>query len=154
MISYYLDVWKSFVASGLLGHELVHALVLIPSMFFVWKRTKSSKLIVLVFAVGLLMDVDHFFDYWIYKGSISFNLVNFFRLDYFRSNGFGLVLFHGWEYVVICYFIFRKKGWKSLSVVFLLGMLPHLIWDSYSIRSFLFYSILYRVFTGFSLPNL
>lgn len=153
MISYYLSVWNSFVASGLLMHEFGHFLILIPSMLFLWKKTRSVKLVSIVFIVGFFMDIDHFLDYWIYKDFVDFNLISFFKLDYFRSNGFGLVIFHGWEYILISYLLFRRKGWNVFGV-FWLAMLPHLAWDSISIRNFAFYSFLYRIITGFSLPNL
>lgn len=147
------SIYNSFYLayhSGLLWHEIVHALFALPFCLILWNKTKSWKHAIIPLIVAYLMDFDHLFDYWGYYG-FGFDLVRFFKMDYFHGPGRALVPFHAYEWVLILALLSIKLGWKSYITAIVLGLIAHLIWDTISVGNILFYSILYRYSVGFRL---
>lgn len=149
-MSSFVSAFQYAFASGLLINELGHALVALPAVFILWKKTHSVKHSLLPFFVAYILDIDHLIDYWGYYG-FGFDPLKFVMLNYFKGPGRGLVIFHAWEWVIILAYISYKRGWKSFITAFTLGLLMHIIWDSITVGSVLFYSIIYKYHTGFKL---
>jgi membrane-bound metal-dependent hydrolase YbcI (DUF457 family) len=131
-----------------LVHEIIHFIALIPAALLIWYKTKSVKSLIVLFAAGILIDIDHLIDYFAYYG-MQINALDFISADYFKYSGLAIVPFHGWEWVIITLLLAYKRGWKSVFTPIALGLLTHLIVDSINIHSFLFYSFLYRMSRGF-----
>ena len=139
----------------LLLDELVHlALALGVGLIFYW-RYRRWELILSALFVGVLIDVDHLIDYFLYFGA-RINLSNFFNVkSYMEASGKIYVFFHAWEWVIFLWFggrwLGKKKRIKGLEWVLSLAYLVHLVWDCCSCschpRSYL---ITYRALNGFS----
>jgi len=149
-----LDLQSALVAminSGLLVDEIIHGLVAIPFSLFLYSKTKSVKLSLIVVLLVYAIDVDHLVDYWSYYG-FKFSFVEFVSLKYFVLKGTAYVPFHAWEWLLILIYFVRKYGWKTYYASFALGLLAHLIWDVKTVGDPVFYSITYRILTRFIIP--
>lgn len=120
-------------------HEFTHfVLSIFAGSLVVWKL-KRWQYIIPALLIGMLVDVDHFLDYFLYKKSLSFDLSEFLVGEYFEKVGRIILLFHGYEYVIILFalslFIWhKKKQAKVVGVIFALtlSLLFHLLFDTYS----------------------
>jgi hypothetical protein len=131
--------------------EVLHGLVALPFAVYLWKKTKSAKLITILFAVTYLIDLDHLVDYFLYYG-FEMKLENFFNASYFEATRLAIVPLHAWEYLLPLTYLARKKGIKSYYGPILLGAIPHLIMDTITVKNLAFYSIIYRLALGFRFP--
>ena len=144
-----------FIPKNLLLHEVIHLFATLPFLFIVWKKTKSIKLIILTIFITIIIDIDHILDYFLYY-CFSLDFIKFLKADYFSQSGHAYVLFHGWEWLALLVIINMKsmvnikKKWKTFWFILLFAYTPHLILDSLNVGSFLFYSILYRLFHSFT----
>jgi hypothetical protein len=96
-----------------------------------------------VIAGGILIDIDHFIDYFLYAG-LKFNLKKFALIDFLKS-GRIYIFFHSWELIVLIYLGGFLLGWGKYSLALSLGMLGHLLVDSIFQKAFLPYSLIYRI---------
>jgi hypothetical protein len=137
----------------------IHIFVSIFVGIFVWNiygNKKKSNLYLSLFlsqVAGLLIDVDHFIDYFFYFG-FSFDYDKFISGQSFIQSGKNYVFFHGWEYVflfAVWAWYVKKKQAKMILTVTALSLFFHLCIDS-----FLFgvpvmnYFIFYRILNNFS----
>lgn len=129
-------------------HEVLHGFIALPFAILLYKKTHSLQLVIILYLVTYFIDLDHLVDYFILKGFV-FNLYEFGTGTYFYLTDKTYEPFHAWEWIAILGIIGYKKGWKSVFTAISLGLLAHLILDSLSVGSFLFYSILYRISQGF-----
>lgn len=135
----------------LLIHELLHILILIPPALFLWKRYQRKDLVVLLFILGIGMDVDHLLEYFLVFDHWS--LTFFLSGDSFLKLDRVIIFFHGWEYVLLLSFLLfhSRKRRKPVILAVLLGITGHLVWDQLSNTSNpLGYFILYHLLHGFS----
>lgn len=130
--------------------EIAHGLFALPFATFLWLKTKKAKYFFLVLLVTYIIDFDHWVDYFLANGTYI-NLKTFFKMDYFSQNGRVFVIFHAWEYAFILLFLAYKKGWESIFALLAMALLPHLVYDSITLNSIIFYSITYRALNGFVL---
>lgn len=138
-----------------LAIHVVTALLAGAAVWRIWKKPLAS------FAGGLLggvlIDLDHFFDYFLTFG-FHFKLAYFTRGAQFLKSDRILVLFHAWEYVPILIavaLVLRNRIAKSFFLALALGAFVHLCSDvridGMPVRS---YSIIYRVEKHFDLGSL
>jgi len=83
------------------------------------------------FCGGILVDFDHFIDYFLAFGW-NFHLSWFASGYQFTKSDKMYVLFHGWEYVIILIilaFIFKNKIFKSILLALGFGLFVHLCLD-------------------------
>ncbi len=145
------EIIAVFMEDGLFIHELLHILIAFPFAYLLYKKTNSIRLVILLYCFTLLMDADHLVDYFAYYG-FHLNIVNFFKMDFFRLTKISYVPLHGWEWLSIVGIFAYKRGWKSFWMVIFLGMMAHLILDTLNVGSFWFYSIIFRYLHGFYFP--
>lgn len=152
MIDYCLKIFNEVYKSGLLVDELKHGLVALPFAFWLAKKTKNRGKGLIVMLAAYFIDLDHLVEYFQYYG-FHFDLLEFFKLDFFRILGTAILPFHAWEWVLLLFVIGRKKKWKSIYWAVALGFGAHLLWDTLS-NSFpaAFYFISWRAANGFVLP--
>lgn len=143
------SIQNTLFTEGLLIHEILHGIIAVPFAIFLYKKTRSQKLVLFLFLTTYFMDLDHLIDYFLFYG-FTFNLSDFLNGMYFEFSNRAFVFFHAWEWIIILYFITLKKEWKSYCSPIFLGMLPHLILDAFHVQSFLFYSIIFRSISGFA----
>lgn len=143
----YIDIGFHVITSLILG-------------YIVWRifglNDRKSLLISLVFTFlgGVLIDIDHFLDYFLSFG-FNFNYDYFVKGEYFLRSHKAYIVFHAVEYVIVSglFAIFiRDRRKKMIFAGLALGMLSHLLVDI-----FLFpnpikgYFILYRLLHGFNI---
>jgi len=142
----------------LLKHFLVTSVV----TFFLWFKYRNPKLIIIAYLMGVLIDVDHFFDYLYYVvlkfgfwGIWHLNFSDFFDPSvYVKSTDKVFVFLHGWEYLVVLWFFAQKLKKKIPGIHFAL-LIPyffHLLIDqSPFIRAPLAYFFFIRLINNFNL---
>lgn len=141
---------------GLLGHELLHFLITAVAAFFVWWRFRNWKLIIIALLVGIFIDLDHWFDYFVYFG-FNIDLNNFLNVaSYVHGNNKVFVPLHGWEFLIffwlIGYFLEKKLKFKGLKWAISLAYAGHLICDQISVSPQpLGYFFFYRLINNFDL---
>lgn len=145
-------------------HELTHLIISLCIGFLVWRKYK--KLLPAFFAAllgGVLIDIDHLFDYFLVYG-LNFNFFNFFNSYQFIVSRKVFVPFHAWEWVILLLFLFvhlenkyRKKRQYAVKLLLTftlaltLGVYSHLIIDSLTNAvAPLGYSIIYRALNNFN----
>ncbi|MBD3380138.1 MAG: hypothetical protein GF408_06730 [Candidatus Omnitrophica bacterium] len=131
-----------------LGLHLFLAVVL-GVIFF--KLTGGWKWPVLVFAGGVLIDLDHLWDHFLYFGNKG-TLRDFFGHKYLCS-GKVYILFHSWEIVIL---VALSGFFVPWAIPLSCGMAAHLLVDqflSHSNEPF-FYFFVYRAYRKFNLREL
>ena len=139
-------------------HELTHLLITVLISFFIWRRFRDFRLILVVFLFGIFIDIDHWFDYFVWFGS-KINLSNFFHVaSYVHQSGKVYIPFHGWEFIIIFWLVGRWLGKifkiKGMEWAITISYLAHLLWDNFSFTHHpLAYSFLFRLINNFSLKS-
>ncbi len=141
---------------GLFYHEIPHfILTVIIAGAFYWKF-RDWRLVLTCFLMGILIDVDHLFDFWAYSG-VGSNIFKMFSYDYFRQSQKVYVLLHGWEFLPFWWLIGRylnqRLKIKGLEWALTIAYFGHLLVDQFSgYTSNLFaYSLIYRILIKFDL---
>jgi hypothetical protein len=145
VMSNLLITFSILTNNGLLVHEVLHLVIALPFAYFLWKKTKNRKAILILFLVTIFVDVDHLVDYFAVNG-VSLSISGFLSMGYFDSDKIAYIPFHAWEYLVVLAYLVKVRGWKSNYSPFLLGLTPHYILDAVHIHSFIFYSGFFRLF--------
>ena len=116
------------------------------AVYFYW-LTGGWSWPVLAIIGGVLIDMDHFVDYFLHFG-LNFNILGFFTHRHLAS-GKIYVLLHSWELVIALWLGSLAFLWITPLAA---GMTAHLLIDTFSRRkkSILFYSLFYRIGRGFS----
>ncbi len=142
------ELLRNTLEFSLFTHELLHGVVASPFAYLIWKKTKSKKLVILVFLSAYLIDVDHLVDYFLYYGLV-FTPEKFFYGEHFDATQKAYVPFHGWEYLIPLGVMSRLRGWNLVFTAILLGITSHYVLDALTQGSFMFYSIIYRSLYNF-----
>jgi len=112
--------------------------------------TKDYSLALSSFLAGVLIDLDHFFDYFKSEG-IKFNLNDFFhRCENFEIKKFYL-LSHSYELLLLLVLVVYLTPPHPLTLGILLGFTQHLLLDQISNGAHpLGYFLIYRWRNGFA----
>jgi len=110
-------------------------------------------LVSLVF--GVLIDLDHFVDYYYAERRPVFNLRDFLATRYWRKSGRVLVLFHAFEYLPLLFFVWQAWKGRRWAVAATSAMASHLVADHFANElKPLGYFISYRIKHGFRASEL
>jgi hypothetical protein len=96
----------------------------------------------MVFIGGILIDLDHFIDYFLYAG-FKFNLRGFLLIDNLKS-GRIYIIFHSWELIFLIYLLGLLFGVHRYAAALSISMLAHMSIDSFFQKSIVPYFFLYR----------
>ncbi|MFC1649260.1 hypothetical protein ACFL2C_00920 [Patescibacteria group bacterium] len=132
-------------------HELAHLLVASLFAIIVYSKTKSISRSAFVVLISLLIDVDHFYDYFAYNG-LAFDLFDAISGNHFLVTGKAYVPLHAWEWLFVMGIFFWIRGWKSVFAILFFALLAQLVVDSVTAESVSFYSISIRALNGFARP--
>jgi hypothetical protein len=114
-----------------------------------WALTRSFALAASSLCAGILVDLDHFVDYYAQYG-FKFSLRRFFRASYRGEYDRAFVLLHAWEWLalaLVCAWWFRGHAWV---VGLAIGWTHHMILDQIvNTSNAVCYFILYRWRQGF-----
>jgi hypothetical protein len=144
-----ISAFSHTLQSGLFLDEILHGLVAAPFAGLLYYKTKDWKFSLIPILVTYLIDMDHWVDYLLYYGG-DISLRNFVAGEYFEKTNRAVVPLHAWEWLFFVGAIAIERGkWKSILTAISLGVLAHLLWDTHTIGSVAFYSILYRISNNF-----
>lgn len=111
--------------------------------------TESIPFALAIVVGGFLIDIDHFVDYWRFKGKITFG-PEFFG-DYNSKDGKVFVVLHSVELMPLIMLITGLLGLAQYGFAFVIGMCFHLVLDYlYNGVHPLAYFFLYRLLLGFN----
>jgi hypothetical protein len=123
----------------------------------IYALTHSVHMAVSAFVSGILIDLDHLFDFFVFSGE-KFSIKNFFSWCYQARWEKVTLLFHSYElYLILGIIAFLYPN--DLLVGFVLGGGSHLILDQignrgYGFRFPLFYFLTFRYSVGFQKSKL
>lgn len=146
-----MNYFYHLATKTLLIQEIFHGVFAIPFALYMWKKTGSWKYTLAVILLTYMIDFDHLIDYFYYYGFNHFNLLEFLTGVYFNYAHKSFILLHAWEWVIALAYLTKRYGLKTIFGVMLLSLIPHLIFDSITLRSVVPYSITYRILHGFSI---
>ncbi len=145
-----MSILRLTLENGLLLHEIMHGLLTLPFVYYFWEKTGKYTIALIPLAIAYLLDLDHLVDYWAYYG-VGFNFSDFIKMHYFEGLGRAVVPLHAFEWILLLLpFSVGKRKIIAVSAISV-GLLVHLLWDSYNVGSIAFYSIIYRFLNGFRL---
>ena len=115
---------------------------------------KSLAGALVCFVAGILVDVDHYFDY-VRDTGLNFNIKRFFRYTYGLQYDQLFIVFHAYEYLVPLALILIISEYNLLLVAASIGFTQHLLFDQFinPVKP-LAYFISYRLKNGFSKQSL
>ena len=141
-------------ATNLIWHESLHFLIASTLAFFIFRKFKSWKLVLVIFALSFLVDSDHLTEGFLLNG---FNLKSIFSFqgEFFRDSGRMTIFFHSWELLPLILLIGRKVNqWPlALTVVFALAghyLVDQIIYTSVYSMPLLEYSLTWRAWHRFN----
>lgn len=117
------------------------------AFYFVFKSFASA---LVCFAAGVLVDVDHYFDYVRDRG-FNFNLKRFFQYSYGVEYERLFIVLHGYEYFVPLALLLVLSDYHLLVLAAAMGYTQHLLFDQFTnpVKP-LAYFITYRLRNRFS----
>lgn len=102
------------------------------------------------FLSGILIDLDHFWDYCIIKGKICWSVKQLEDYCFKEKAGKSYLILHSYELLVVLWIAVSFLKSDSVLLGFLLGMTVHMIFDQFvNPVCPLAYFLLYRAWFGF-----
>jgi hypothetical protein len=86
---------------------------------------------ILAFAGGFLIDIDHFFDFWLYKKRITYT--SEFFTNHFQKSGHIIVIFHSIELLWLVY-LAQVLTASPIVLGLAAGMTVHMLMDLFGNR--------------------
>lgn len=151
----------------LFWHETIHIVLSLICGYFVWRKYKRALTSFLAaFAGGVLIDLDHLYDYFLVYG-FSFDLNTFLIGRHFELNNKIIVPLHAWELVILLFILFfylkahkklrkiKKAYLLSLILALALGISSHLAFDNITNHIRLpGYFLIYRIANNFEIKKI
>lgn len=141
-------------------HEFTHLFLSLVAGVIFATHFKNNRLIVYSILVGVFVDIDHLFDYFLYKKALVFNFHEFLSGAYFDAVDKVILPLHGFEYTILMFIVglvfLRRRSKKSvvtISILFTLGLslFFHLFYDTIYYRpKWPTYFISYRIYHHFN----
>ena len=134
--------------------ELIHFSLALGTGLVCYYKFDNPWLILVALLTGFFIDADHLFDYFAFSG-LRFKLKHFLDVEYYMMPaGKVYIPLHGWEYVLVFWFLGQWIGLPGLEWAMSLTYFIHLSWDNFSFRHHpLAYSFIYRLLNNFSLES-
>lgn len=133
------------------GHVIVSAGL--GSIF--WAKSRDPRTMALSLVFGVLVDLDHFIDYWYAKRRITFDLHEFLHSRYWEGSKRLFVLFHAFEYLPLVFLLWQAWKGRTWAVAATAAMSSHVLADHFiNELGPLGYFILYRAANGFRADRL
>lgn len=122
-------------------HHIAASTIISGALYLIFRLWELS---LACFITGFIIDIDHVFDY-ILENSSDFKINIFFDFFYHEKHQKIILLFHGWEWLLICYIFAELTNYNILVTGILIGYGQHLIFDYiYSKAPLKSYSLIWR----------
>jgi hypothetical protein len=140
-------------------HQLAHFLLTFLVAAILFRRFRDLKLVAACFLTGILIDIDHLFDFWSYSG-IELNILKEFSFNFFQQSQKIYVFFHGWEFTPLLWltglYLNKRFKLKGFEWAFVFPYLGHLMTDQFLTpfpHSLFAYSFIFRLLNNFNLES-
>ncbi len=124
-----------------------HAVATITISGVLYMVFKSWGLAVSSFVAGIFIDLDHIIDYLRENGR-PFKIKNFFRICHQCQFNKVILIWHGWEWIVLLGAAAWLTGWNPWITGMLIGITQHLLLDAINsipdLKSLRSYSLIWR----------
>jgi len=98
---------------------------------------------------GIFIDLDHIIDYFREQG-INLDIKKFFRICEYGQFDKIVLIFHGWEWILLFIAIAWSSDWNPLVIGVVIGFGHHILLDAFYNRTGIrTYSIIWRWSKGF-----
>ena len=130
----------------------VIASIIFSTLFFM--VFKSWKIAAVSFLSGVLIDIDHVFDYfWEFRKRLI--VKEFFDLNYQGKTFFLMIVFHSWELLALLSICAFLMSWNPWAVGVTIGFTQHIVLDQIFNKSKrLAYFFLWRLKNGFRIKKM
>ncbi|NWG12162.1 MAG: hypothetical protein HXY20_01365 [Acidobacteria bacterium] len=100
--------------------------------------------------VGVLVDLDHFIDFWLNRG-LSLDIQEFFEFNYYGNSRRFFDFLHGYELIPLLWYLTSLAGWPNARLGLTLGYAIHLLGDQFfnTHLNRWTYFLAYRLYHGF-----
>ena len=106
------------------------------------------------FLVGILVDLDHFFDY-IKDNGLKVNIAHFYQYFDEGKHEKLYLIFHAYEYLIPIAFLFLVTDNNLMIIAVVIGFAQHLLFDQITNpMKPMAYFLIYRIKNGFSKESL
>jgi hypothetical protein len=131
----------------------VIASIIFSTLFFV--VFKSWTIATVSFFSGVLIDIDHVFDYFL-EFRKRFEVKEFFDVHHNRKILFFMAIFHSWELLALLSICAFLMSWNPWIVGTIIGFTQHIILDQIFNKSFnrLIYFFFWRMKNGFNMKRM
>jgi hypothetical protein len=114
-----------------------------------WAKSRDWRTMALSLAFGVLVDLDHVFDYLYSERRLTWDTRTFMRTRYWRRSGRIFVLFHAFEYLPMVFFMWQAFKGRKWAVAATSAMSSHVLADHFvnelrPLGYFISYRILHR----------
>jgi hypothetical protein len=131
----------------------VIASIIFSTLFFV--VFKSWTIATVSFFSGVLIDIDHVFDYFL-EFRKRFEVKEFFDVHHNRKILFFMAIFHSWELLALLSICAFLMSWNPWIVGTIIGFTQHIIFDQIFNKNFnrLIYFFFWRMKNGFNMKRM
>ncbi len=106
---------------------------------------------IICFLAGILIDIDHWFDYCLHKGKPSMDVKEFLDYCMYHWRGRIYLIFHSYEFMLLLWILTTVLEWPFWWISALFGMSVHLVLDQvFNDVDPLVYFWIYRMRKNFS----
>jgi hypothetical protein len=133
-----------------LHHHTAFSAVISGILYIIFK---SWGLATACFISGIFIDLDHIVDYTREHGR-PFNIKNFFRVNNNAQYNKILLLWHGWEWLILWGMAAWLTDWNPWIIGILIGFSQHLVLDNINSGSRWSYSLFWRWRQGFDFDRI
>lgn len=132
-------------------YHLISSFLLALLFFYLTKEVVASFM---VFVSGfLLIDLDHFIDFWVYKKRVTYS--NEFFDKYYKRLGKIYIFFHSFEIMLLLGIFFYVFKFGIVGIGIMVGMLFHLALDLlFNDVHPLSYFLIFRILKGFDVKHI
>jgi len=129
------------------------ASIIFSTLFFV--VFKSWTIATVSFFSGVLIDIDHVFDYFL-EFRKRFEVKEFFDVHHNRKILFFMAIFHSWELLALLSICAFLMSWNPWIVGTIIGFTQHIILDQIFNKNFnrLIYFFFWRMRNGFNMKRM
>ena len=112
--------------------EVFHLIAALVAALVVYMFFGDIRYSILAIVVAFFVDVDHLLDYFLAEG-LKIDLKSFFSGEFFNKWKRVVIIFHGWEYVLVflILFVFTKN---PIFAVFSISLFAHYTVDVFTNR--------------------
>jgi hypothetical protein len=133
-------------------HLFHHFILGLAVGLFNWWLMKSFWLGILGMMVNIFIDLDHLIEYLVF--SRRFRLREFLSGAHFEEKKKIFVVFHGWEYVILCFILWILTT-RSVFLVLGIAIGTHLLFDqlTYELSPWTYF-VTYRLKNKFAIKKI